>query len=117
MNCMKCGREIKGTNVFCPECAAEMEKYPVKPGTLVQLPPKTYSAPVKKKTIHRKKVLKPEEHVARLRHSVRWLIIALLVVILAFSIVTGMLLRMLDDRDSTEEIGRNYQTLSETVDN
>ncbi len=36
MACLKCGRQTDQT--FCDLCRAEMEKYPVKPGTIVQLP-------------------------------------------------------------------------------
>ena len=35
MSCMKCGKEVSEDQVFCPECLAEMERYPVKPGTPV----------------------------------------------------------------------------------
>ena len=36
MNCLKCGRETEQT--FCECCREEMARYPVKPGTIVQLP-------------------------------------------------------------------------------
>ena len=101
MNCMKCGRELKDSAVFCPDCAAEMEKYPVKPGTPVNLPPRTFSPPAKKK--NRRRALKPEEQAARLRHSVRWLSLALVVVIIAFVLVTVMLLQVLEQRDRASE--------------
>ena len=38
MNCMKCGRETRGEDVFCQDCLTEMKKYPVDPGTVVLLP-------------------------------------------------------------------------------
>ena len=38
MQCMKCGRDLQPGQVFCDECLEEMEKYPVKPGTVVLLP-------------------------------------------------------------------------------
>lgn len=38
MNCLKCGREIEEGQVFCNDCLVQMAKYPVKPGTAVQLP-------------------------------------------------------------------------------
>ena len=38
MNCLKCGRETTDDHVFCDSCRAEMEKYPVRPGTAVMLP-------------------------------------------------------------------------------
>lgn len=38
LNCLKCGREIEEGQVFCNDCLVQMAKYPVKPGTAVQLP-------------------------------------------------------------------------------
>ena len=38
MNCMKCGREITLGQVFCKDCLVDMENFPIKPGTPVQLP-------------------------------------------------------------------------------
>ena len=38
MYCMKCGKEVKENQVFCDACLVIMEKYPVKPGTHIQLP-------------------------------------------------------------------------------
>ncbi|MGN1000246.1 MAG: hypothetical protein ACI4PO_11905 [Faecousia sp.] len=101
MNCMKCGRELKGTEVFCPECAAQMEKYPVKPGTPVQLPYRTAAPPSKKKS--KRRILKPEEQIAKLRHSLRLLTLALVVLMIAFILVTVMLLQVLDQRDRAED--------------
>ena len=36
--CLKCRREIAEGQVFCDDCLAQMKKYPVKPGTPVNLP-------------------------------------------------------------------------------
>ena len=38
MQCMKCGRDLDDGQVFCGFCREDMEKYPVKPGTVVLLP-------------------------------------------------------------------------------
>lgn len=38
MNCMKCGRETVSEQTFCEDCLREMEKYPVRPDTVVKLP-------------------------------------------------------------------------------
>lgn len=90
MNCMKCGREIEDPHVFCKECLAEMEKYPVKPGTVVQLP-HTPSYQAAKKTPQRRKAAPPlEEQVKVLRKRVRMLAIALILAI-AFLIGAGYL--------------------------
>ena len=36
MKCVKCGRDTDQT--FCESCRDDMARYPVKPGTIVQLP-------------------------------------------------------------------------------
>lgn len=38
MGCMKCGRDLEAGQTFCADCLAQMERYPVKPGTVVVLP-------------------------------------------------------------------------------
>lgn len=48
MNCLKCGREIEEGQVFCNDCLVQMAKYPVKPGTAVQLPSRGSAAAAKK---------------------------------------------------------------------
>ena len=47
--CLKCGRPCQSDQVFCPECLAEMEKYPVKPGVVVLLPPKEQPKPPRRR--------------------------------------------------------------------
>ena len=94
MNCIKCGRKIKDRQVFCEECLAIMEAYPVKPGTPIQLPPPPKHTPPAKANKRRPK--KPEEQLAQLRISVRWLSVAFLVAMLAFLAMVFMLLWLLD---------------------
>ena len=36
MKCLKCGRETDQT--FCDQCREEMDRCPVRPGTIIQLP-------------------------------------------------------------------------------
>ena len=67
MKCMRCGTEIATDAVFCEDCLAEMEKHPVKPGTPVLLPRREKQAPVKRS---KKRTVKPEEQVHRLRRAV-----------------------------------------------
>ncbi len=75
MNCMKCGREIATDLVFCEDCLAEMENYPVKPDTPVILPPRANEEPVKHAP-SRRKLWKPEYTIASLR---RWVIALILI--------------------------------------
>ena len=88
MYCMRCGREIGEGEVFCSECLAEMEKYPVKPGTAVRLPQRS-AVPHQRKAAPRKKQPTPEEINAKLRKLLRlfialWLVTLLVAAALAY---------------------------------
>lgn len=78
MNCMRCAREIASGQVFCEECRAIMEKYPVNPDTPVHLPRHRDAAPVRKSA--KKRTVSLEEQVRilrkRLRISVIWSLVA-----------------------------------------
>ncbi|MBO5323350.1 MAG: zinc-ribbon domain-containing protein [Oscillospiraceae bacterium] len=95
MNCMKCGRKIKDRQVFCEECLAIMDTYPVKPGTPIQLPspPPKNATPAK---TNKRRQRKPEEQIAYQRATIRWLSLAFIVAMLSFIIVTAMLLWVLE---------------------
>ena len=103
MQCMKCGREIPAGDVFCQECLTDMEKYPVKPGTVVRIP----RQPHQKKHQERRPVITPERKVEILTRRVRalsWL----LTLAVALSICLGTLvLSMLGDGDNGPIIGQN----------
>ena len=107
MSCMKCARDTEVGQVFCAECRAEMEKYPVKPGTTLQLPRRRETTSVKK-SYFRRKSLSSEEQVKQLRSLVRVLVILLIVVtviasLLAYPAVT----HMMEERHQT---GKNYSS-------
>ena len=109
MNCMKCGREIDETQVFCPECLAEMEKYPVKPGTVVQLPVRPKEAPVRKNP-RRRPQLSQEEQIKQLRKRVWGLRILLALTMVLLITVTGFLIWRMNKEDVTILPGQNYIT-------
>ncbi len=98
MNCIKCGRKLKDSQVFCPDCQEDMKNYPVKPGTPIQLPiqPKPVSA--KKRGSRRKKLLKAEDQLLRMRSTIRWLTFTLAVSLLAFLVTAVLVLMLLDQR-------------------
>lgn len=81
MYCLKCGRETENEQVFCNGCLEVMEKYPVKPGTHINLP-KRETAAVQKKS-SRRRVLKPEEQVIQLKRSLRRTRVFIVLLILA----------------------------------
>ena len=93
MFCLRCGTEIKeeGSNVYCPDCLADMERDPVPQGVAIQLPTRT-AAPAYKP---RKKEPKPEEQLARLRKINRRLGIALFLALVALAVAAFFLVKTL----------------------
>ena len=114
MQCMKCGREIPVGQVFCDGCLKDMEKYPVKPGTAVQLPPRPKPAAVKKTYARRRPVLSLEEQVKVLKHRV-WTLGTALVLALAALICIGLFsLSFVMDQQNGPLPGQNYSTTEAT---
>lgn len=113
MNCMKCGREVALGQVFCKECLADMENYPIKPGTPVQLPTHTSSTQSRRERPVRKPK-KPEEQIAILKKYVIGLSAALLAVTLAFTVTTAILSRKLEEAHNNAIPGQNYSTVDDT---
>lgn len=109
MNCMKCGREIEETQVFCAECLTEMEKYPVKPGTVVQLPARLTAVPVRKPARRRPQPAQ-EEQIKYLKKRV-WILRFLLALTTALLITaTGFLIWRMNEEDVKLLPGQNYIT-------
>ena len=110
MNCMKCGREIEESQVFCPDCLAEMEKYPVKPGTVVQLPHVPSYQAAKKPPQRRKSAPPLEEQIKVLRKWARMLALAL---VLAIALLIGagyLAVRQYMDMEKKVLPGQNYSS-------
>ena len=108
MHCIKCGKETKGSDVFCQDCLLVMQTQPVKPGTAVHIPVR----PASKKPAARKKALSPEEQTAKLRkhlRQLRWTIFAL---ILALEVTTASTLYLLHRQGVLEDLGKNYSTVT-----
>lgn len=107
MNCMKCGREIYGENVFCQDCLTEMEKYPVLPDTVVLLPRRRESLIVKKNP--KRHVLTVDEQINLLR---KWVLILLFLLIVCITAIALMLKPVLHyAMDEHFEIGQNYSSV------
>lgn len=86
MNCMKCGRETAGTDVFCEKCLAAIARYPVKPGTPVHLPNRGSSSANRSR---KKRPPTPDEVIVLLRVKLRRrkLIIMILLLLLLIALV------------------------------
>lgn len=96
MNCLKCGQKIGDSEVFCPGCLTDMEKYPVKPGTVVRLPqhhptPVTKKRPPKYLPFH-----KAADQITALRNRTRWLTVALIVTFLCFLAAAFLVVYLLE---------------------
>lgn len=116
MNCMKCGVELKISGVFCEECLAEMEKYPVKPNIAVHIPYRPAAQSAKKKA-HRQKYIKAEDQIRHLKKVRNWLCVLLVLALLAFAASSALVLQLLDGEEDIFDIGQNYGTVESTGEN
>lgn len=110
MNCMKCGREISQSAVFCESCLADMQHYPVKPDVVVKLPNRN-AAVAKKAATRRRAPQTDKEKIVSLKRRLRVLSILLIVLLLllgvtSFFAVNAML------RDKAPLPGQNYSTVT-----
>ena len=112
MNCMKCGREMTQQQAFCEECLAEMEKYPVKPGTVVHLPRRREENTAKKGYHRRKHIQTPEEQVKSLKKMVRVLLVTLLVSTILLAVSGYFALAHLMEEDVVFLPGQNYSSVT-----
>ncbi|MBQ7801004.1 MAG: hypothetical protein IJ375_01625 [Oscillospiraceae bacterium] len=110
MNCMKCGKETEQDQIFCPECLAEMEKYPVKPGTVVQIPVQ----PAKKQPHHRRPVVTPEEQVRRLAKRNHRMTLALILVSAVAILFALLSFDILEKSSMHRLLGQNYSVIQQT---
>ena len=117
VKCLRCGKETGEKSVFCPDCLEEMDRYPVKPGTLIHIPVRPEAEA--RKAVRRKKELTLEEQLVHSNHLVQALFITVLCLLSAL-VVSGILLvmSMSDTVDQPEETSpqkaRNY-TIIESV--
>ena len=114
MNCMKCGRETVDNQVFCSECLAGMEKYPVRPGTVVHLPRRREESAAKKSSSRRKAPPAPEEQVRILKKQVRRLRIALLLFALLLAVSGYFTAVHILEQDMDFLPGQNYSSVTST---
>ena len=107
MNCLKCGRQVQEGQTFCPDCLAEMERSPVKPGTPVHLPNR---AELARRAAPKKRPVSPEEQLLRLKRMNRRLWISLAAALAALVIALGTLALVWPEQVSGPDMGRNYST-------
>ena len=88
MNCMKCGRETAGTDVFCEKCLAAIARYPVKPGTPVYLPKREEGPSVRSR---KKRPPTQDEIIVLLRIKLRRRKLTILILVLLLLAALGAL--------------------------
>ena len=114
MQCFKCGREIPVGDVFCGGCLMDMEKYPVKPGTPVRIPPRQEIVTPKKQA-PRRPAAQPEEQVKRLKRRLR-LVSAVLALVIAFGCAAAWLgYNYIVELRNKRLPGQNYSSVSTTA--
>ncbi len=108
MYCLKCGNETETGRIFCSHCLEVMERYPVKPGTKVQLPRRNHGQAQKKQS--RRRPLSQEEQIIRMRVTIRTLTALLGAALLALgiSLWLNFLPRASGSTVPEESIGQNY---------
>ena len=111
MHCLKCGREILTDGVFCQGCLLDMKKYPVKPGTVVILPPKQSAS---RRQAAKRRAPTPEEQVKTLKSRIRKLMIALLVAAVLIASLAAFCIAHLTEGTHYRP-GQNYHTVTETT--
>lgn len=104
--CLKCGKETAGKEVFCNTCQSIMATHPVQPGTVVHILPR----PEKKRQQHKEPT--KAELLAKSRKTIKWLLGLMAVLSLVLVLMAVMLLRSVSTESApTVPKGRNYTTI------
>ena len=110
MYCLKCGRDVNEDKVFCPDCVAVMEQYPVKPGTVLLLPKRREGGAVNRPSVRRKN-LSPEELIRKLRRrSVAWFAAWLITFLALCAMSVPGIAYILEDKGFG--LGQNYSVIA-----
>lgn len=110
MNCLKCGKETSGTQVFCEDCLQIMQHYPVKPGTAIHLPRRDTTSQEKKQHDRSREPSK-EDALLQLRRMTHFLTAIIAVLSVLLLLTASMLIHTLEKEKPASSIGRNYTTI------
>ena len=111
MNCLKCGRETPGEQVFCENCLQTMEKYPVQPGIAVKLPQRKESTVIRRAP--KRRTVSPEEQIKVLKTRVIRLSILLFLAAAIIIFLTPAAISHLTGH--RRKPGQNYSVITTTV--
>ena len=107
MQCLRCGRETDGDQVFCFLCESVMVKHPVKPNTVVTIPERSArlrSTPVRKPQ-------KQEEDTEHLHRTILQLRLWVCMLMAALMLCVGVLTWQELTREEKPAIGQNYTSI------
>ena len=107
MNCLKCGKEVGFSQVFCDDCLLSMDSYPVEPGTPIHIPQRN---PRPEKPA-RRKTDRYADSIRSMRRVIRWLCVALAALTLIICVLCGFLYYTLHNYNKENTIGKNYTTV------
>lgn len=112
MGCMKCGRETASRQVFCEKCLDEMEKYPVKPGTVVRLPQRREESVFKKSLPRRRVQITLEEQVKSMKKTLRSLIATVILLMVLLCVAGYFAVAHLLETQTVFLPGQNYSSMT-----
>lgn len=104
MNCLKCGKETVGNQVFCADCLEIMKNCPVKPGTPVHIPQRK-PRPIDKKQGARQRNLSEGEQIIQYRKIIRWLTLTIAVLCGVLCLMVVLMLLMLEGQTIADFFG------------
>ena len=112
MGCMKCGRDVSFGQVFCDKCLEEMEKYPVKPGTVVRLPRRVEESVFRKPHPRRRPQLTPDEQIKKLKLLLRRLIVTVMILLMLLGVTGYFAVVHLLESEIVRLPGQNYSSVT-----
>ena len=107
MQCLRCGRETEGEQVFCFLCEAVMVKHPVKPNTVVTIPERS----VRLRRSAPRKPQPPEDDTDQLRRTILQLRLWICMLMAALMLCVGVLTWQELHREEKPAIGQNYHSI------
>ncbi len=93
MNCIRCARETEENHIFCNKCLEQMESQPVDPGTPIQLPHRPERV-ITKRSSFKLAASKWENQLFRLRYTIFWLVMAIILLLGALVFCVCLLLEL-----------------------
>ena len=95
MSCMKCGKKLGETQVFCDECLEKMAQCPVEINAVVNLPKRQSAPATKKKPLQRRYFWIIEGENDTLRSKLRWMRFLLFLAFLGLLVCVAVIILLL----------------------